>query len=76
MTTLCDCKGCLSLRLMKDNPDRYKCSFQNEDCPCKECLVKVTCNFGLGEISSTYCEKFTLFVNILRTKKHIKRLKR
>lgn len=43
-----ECRGCFLIRVLKDDPyyadNKINCEFQHLLCPCKTCLVKITCN--------------------------------
>ena len=59
-----ECQGCYLLRIFTDetlyepvNLDHVSCGYQNFKCPCKICLVKVTCNI----IEGGSCDEFIKF---------------
>ena len=56
-----ECRGCYLIRLMSEDcdPSKLTCQQEEHDCPCKTCLVKVTCTI-VGE-SGGPCEKYIDF---------------
>jgi hypothetical protein len=67
-----ECRGCVVFGLTEIYPNEQICEYIKSDCPCKECLVKVTCTFGIG-ISTLKCDIFTNFVKLFHSKKIAKR---
>ena len=55
-----ECRGCYLIRLFtkEHHPDKVICQHETLDCPCKNCLVKVTCD--MVEVNRS-CEAFTKF---------------
>jgi len=47
-----ECKGCCNYGMSSD------CVFLNKDCPCKTCLVKITCRIGTPH-DARECEELT-----------------
>jgi hypothetical protein len=55
-----ECKGCYLIRIYREKylPEQLTCQHETLDCPCKTCLVKVTCD--MVDVSRS-CESFTKF---------------
>ena len=55
-----ECRGCYLIRLFtkEHHPDKISCEHEKLDCPCKTCLVKVTCDMIAVNRS---CEPFIKF---------------
>ena len=58
-----ECQGCYLIKVAyPSDPCTITCQVEDLDCPCKTCLVKITCD--LLERSSS-CEPFQTFHNWL-----------
>jgi hypothetical protein len=59
MKKISKCKGCLVYRYIKQNPNKFECELKKKrNCPCKNCLVKVTCKFGMPGGDNIDCQLF------------------
>ena len=58
-----ECRGCCLIRILEDEAfteDQMHCEYENLPCPCKTCIVKITCDIVNEWTDCSYYTDFSM----------------